>query len=127
MGQLTQLTLNNGTKDLVFKPQGIDANGVATLVHGTGVILGDKHITISSRNSASRRKGTIKLDLPVVVDETINAVSQPKQVRKAYLRMDFDFSVMSTTAERTTARNLMISALDQALIKGVIDDNDSIY
>lgn len=127
MGQLIQITLNNGTEDLIFKPSGIDSNGVSTLVNGTGIILADKQHSLSSRTSTTRRKGTLKLDLPVVVDETINGVSQPKQVRKAYIRCDFDFSVLSTTAERTAARQLLISALSSALAVGVIDNNETIY
>lgn len=127
MSQLAQITLNDGTEDFVFKPSGIDNNGVATLVNGEGVILADKKHSISARTSTQRRKATLKLDLPVVSDETINGISQPKQVRKAYVRADFDFSVMSNTSERLMARKLLIAALDSELAISVIDNNEAIY
>lgn len=127
MSQLVQITLNDGTSDLIFKPAGIDNTGVAALVHGDGIIVANKRLSISSRTTTDRRKGTIKLDLPVVVDETVNGISQPKQVRKAYMRADFDFSVLSTTAERVAARNLLMGALDNALANSVIDNNETIY
>lgn len=127
MSQLIEITLNDGTSNLIFKPAGIDSTGVASLVNGNGVIIANKKHSISSRTTTDRRKGTLKLDIPVVVDETVNGISQPKQVRKAYVRVDFDFSVMSTTAERVAARNLTVSALKSALAESVIDNNETIY
>lgn len=100
---LVQITLNDGTADLIFKPSGIDNTGVATLVNGNGIIVANKRLSISSRTSADRRKGTIKLDLPVVVDETVNGISQPKQVRKSYMRADFDFCLIYNCRTRCSS------------------------
>lgn len=127
MGQLAQITLNDGTSDLVFKPAGIDSNNVATLVNSDGVIVKDKSLTVSARLSAQRRKTTTKVVLPVVQDETINGIVSPKGVRTSYVRIDTDFSVYATTAERDQAINLATAAVKNALIKAVIVDNDTLY
>lgn len=127
MGQLASITLNDGTSDLVFKPAGIDSNNVATLVNSDGVIVKDKSLTVSARLSAQRRKTTTKVVLPVVQDETINGIVSPKGVRTSYVRIDTDFSVYATTAEREQAINLATAAVKNALIKAVIVDNDTLY
>lgn len=127
MGQLASITLNDGTSDLVFKPAGIDSNNVATLVNSDGVIVKDKSLTVSARLSAQRRKTTTKVVLPVVQDETINGIVSPKGVRTSYVRIDTDFSVYATTAERLQAINLATAAVKDALIKAVIVDNDTLY
>lgn len=127
MGQLASITLNDGTSDLVFKPAGIDSNNVATLVNSDGVIVKDKSLTVSARLSAQRRKTTTKVALPVVQDETINGIVSPKGVRTSYVRVDTDFSVYATTAERVQAINLATAAVRNALIKAVIVDNDTLY
>lgn len=127
MGQLASITLNDGTSDLVFKPAGIDSNNVATLVNSDGVIVKDKSLTVSARLSAQRRKTTTKIVLPVVQEETINGIVSPKGVRTSYVRIDTDFSVYATTAEREQAINLAINAVRNALIKAVIVNNDTLY
>lgn len=127
MGQLTQIVLNDGKADLTFKPAGIDQNGVARLVNGNGVLVADKSLTISARKTSQRRKTVTKFDLPTIADETVNGISQPKQVRQAYIRVDTDFSVFATTAERSQAVALITAALKNALITDVIVNNDSIY
>lgn len=127
MGQLASITLNDGTSDLVFKPAGIDSNNVATLVNSDGVIVKDKSLTVSARLSAQRRKTTTKVVLPVVQEETINGIVSPKGVRTSYVRIDTDFSVYATTAEREQAINLAINAVRNALIKAVIVNNDTLY
>lgn len=127
MGQLASITLNDGTSDLVFKPAGIDSNNVATLVNSDGVIVKDKSLTVSARLSAQRRKTTTKVVLPVVQDETINGIVSPKGVRTSYVRIDTDFSVYATTAEREQAINLATAAVKNALIKAVIVNNDTLY
>lgn len=127
MGQLAPIVLNDGTTDLTFKPSGISPDGIAKLVSGNGVIVGDKSLTIGARLNSQRRKVTVKLDLPTVTDETVNGISQPKQIRKAYVRVDTDFSTLATTSEREEAVNLITAAVKAALIKDVIVNNDTIY
>lgn len=127
MGQLAPIVLNDGKTDLTFKPSGISPDGIAKLVSGNGVIVGDKSLTIGARLNSQRRKVTVKLDLPTVTDETVNGISQPKQIRKAYVRVDTDFSTLATTSEREAAVNLIAAAVKAALIKDVIVNNDTIY
>lgn len=127
MGQLAPIVLNDGTTNLTFKPSGISPDGIAKLVSGNGVIVGDKSLTIGARLNSQRRKVTVKLDLPTVTNETVNGISQPKQIRKAYVRVDTDFSTLATTSEREEAVNLITAAVKVALIKDVIVNNDNIY
>lgn len=127
MGQLVNVTLNDGTSDLVFKPAGVDSQQVGRLVNSNGVIVGDKTLTISGRTSNSRRKATLKLELPTVVTETVNGIQNPKATRVAYVRLDADFSTLSTTAERNAAIKLIADALTEQLVLDVIVNNEQPY
>lgn len=127
MGQLADIKLNDGKEDLTFKPSGIDSKGVARLVNGNGVLVSDKVLTVSARQTSARRKTMTKLELPVVQQETVNGISNPSQVRIGYIKIETDFSVFATTAERQAAAKLAAAALANALISDVIVNNDTLY
>lgn len=126
MPQLVNVTLNNGTKDIVYTPQQIVGN-VASLIDPSPTISGAGQLSNSVRRSASRRKTTVKLQVPVLGSETVNGISREVVLRKAYATVEFDFAIESTTAERTSFRNMLIAALKDTSFVATIDKNESLY
>lgn len=127
MSQLKQITLKDGTTDVVFLPSGIDSMGVATLSTNSGTIVADKQLSNSVRLTSERRKTLLKLNAPAVVNETVNGVSRVKLERTGYIRVETDFSKLATREERQTALNLAVAALKDALFADTIVNNETIY
>jgi hypothetical protein len=118
---------NTTPVDHTYAPNG-RPNGVAEFSEKDGIPVGDNSLTVSSKHGA-REKISLRLRLPQVVEETINGVMSPRVVRTAYVRVDFDFSEMSTLEERTDARALAASLLgsDQTALRAVIESLEDIY
>lgn len=127
MSQLKNVTLKDGTANVVFVPTGIDSTGVASLSTNSGMIIADKQLSNSVRLTPERRKTLLKLTAPAVVDETVNGVSRAKLERTGYIRIETDFSKLATREERRTALNLAIAALSDPLFADTIVNNETIY
>lgn len=127
MSQLKNVTLKDGTANVVFVPTGIDSTGVASLSTNGGMIIADKQLSNSVRLTSERRKTLLKLTAPAVVDEIVNGVSRAKLERTGYIRVETDFSKLATREERRTALNLAIAALSDPLFADTIVNNETIY
>lgn len=125
MPQLQPLVLKDRATptavDHTFSPRDINA-GVGAVVESTGVPVGDSRYTISLRQSNGRYRATIQLNVPVVVNETINGVSTPKVVRTAYADVTFTFDRTSTEAER----NNLVGMLADSLAANKVLVNDTV-
>lgn len=133
MSELNNVVINDGAATPVahtFKPRNV-AGGIATLVeNNTGVPLADKRLTLSiQRTASSRVKPTLKLQLPVVQDATVNGVTKPTVVRVAYCDLAFNFDPSSSTQERKDmvafVRNLL--ADDQTMAHATFVDLEDIW
>jgi len=113
---------------VVFAPQSND-KGVAAFRNSTGVPVGDKIITISTRRTSDKVIVRMKVKDPVVVDETINGVTQPKVSRTAYADVTFSFSVSSSLQERKNAVGYLYGLLGEAtsLPNSVLTALEDIY
>lgn len=123
------LTDRAGTPvDHTFVPNGIP-NGVATLVENDGVLLGSNKFTIAARSTASKRKISLRLVMPVLATETINGIDSPKVVRTAYANVEFNFDMASTSQERSDIVGMLQDALDSSktMVDGVLVDGLEIY
>lgn len=111
-----------------FVPRG-RPNGVGTLVESSGVLNGERKFSIGTRTSATKRKITLRLVLPVVATETINGVSNPKIVRTAYANIEFTFDAASTTQERKDCVGMLQNALDSSktMVDKILVDNEDLY
>jgi len=95
-----------------------------------GVPIGDGKFTLSLRqNENGNYKARIRLEMPVVVNETINGVTVPKVERMSMADVMFTFSERSTTQERKNTVGLLANALaaSQAQINSVLTDLENIY
>lgn len=126
MPQANQLALSDGTSTVNFAPNGAKDN-VYTFINGNGVIVGNNILSVGPRLSPTRRKITFRLACPVVQDAVVNGISNPVQKRVAYVKVEFDFARESVTSERTAIRELLKSALADAAIVNVVDNNEDFY
>lgn len=104
-------------------------NGVSRFVESDGVPIGDKIITVSSRQVGSKYKIRLVLTDPVVVTETINGVNVPKVDRTAYAAVDFTFDQRSTLQERKNTVGMFANALAATVtpIDGVVTGLEGHY
>lgn len=119
MPQLQNLVLTDRAATPVahtFTPRDIVAN-VGTVEESTGVKIGDKSFSISNRKTANgRSKVTMKLAVPVVVNETINVVTIPTVSHVAYVDAVFSFDPKSSTQERKDVVGMFQSSLDPSKV-----------
>lgn len=114
MAQLQNLVLKDRATtpvDHTFTPREIVAN-VGTVQESTGVKIGDKTYSVSVRRTANGRyRVTLKMVVPVVVNETINGVTVPKVARASYVDAEFTFDSSSTTQERNDTVGMFADSL----------------
>lgn len=114
MPALTTLVLKDRAStpvDHTFTPSDVK-DGVGTVVESTGMKLGDSKYSVSSRKTTGGRyAGKLKLEVPVVENQTVNGVTRPVVTRVAYATIDFSFAAESTTAERNNLVGMLADSL----------------
>lgn len=132
MPQMQNLVLTDRAATPVahtFTPRSISGN-VGEVVESTGVPVGNPRATISlTKTTSGRYKATFKLEVPAVQNETINGVTRPVVVRKAYANLEVSFDETSTTQERNNVMGMLQTALmaDKALVHEVFVDLEGVY
>ncbi len=133
MPQLQNLILTDRTPvtpvNHTFTPRDVVAN-VGTVEESTGVRVGDKTFSVSIRKTANgKSRATIKMAVPVVVNETINGVVVPVVARTAYVDTTFTFDPTSSTQERKDVVGMYQSAFDptKLLVNDCIVNLQGIY
>jgi hypothetical protein len=114
--------------DHTFTPLDI-SGGVGTVVESSGIPVGQNRLTISQRVSNGRYRPSLRLQLPVVQNQTINGVSTPVVVRTAYVEVNFTFDQTSSIDERKDAVGMIASALqsDKTLINDTVVNLQGVY
>jgi hypothetical protein len=113
-----------------FKPNGFSQdNSVAFFKNAGTTVLEDEKFSISWRESNTVRKVRVKLEVPVVVNETINGVTVPKVARTSIADVTFNFALSSTEAERDNVVGMLADALasDQSVINSTLIDGEAIW
>jgi len=104
------------------------SNGVTTYVNTAGVPADEKTLTISmAKTSTGKRKGLVKLTLPVVQDVAVGGISKPTKVRAAYATLTLEFSDVSTTNERQDMRKALDALMSASVLSDLIDNTDAPY
>jgi len=110
-----------------FKPRNL-SNGVATLVEGVGVPLGDRKLTVGlTRTAGGRNKPTIKIAMPVLKTETIGGNTVTSLLRTAYVDISFNFADDSTEQERKDLNGLAYNALADLSVNSVVTKLEDMY
>lgn len=116
--------------DHTFVPNGFSAdNSVAFFKNGGTYKIEDEKYSISWRESAQNRKVRCKLEVPVVVEETINGVTVPKVVRTAYGEVTFTFAHTSSEQERDNVVGLLAASLASSVsvLNGTLVGDEAIW
>jgi hypothetical protein len=83
-------------------PVGLE-KGVGSLVErlASGSFVGEPKLSISNRKTLGRRdKAELRLEIPIVVSETINGVDVTKVLDTSYARISYDWSPHHTAVQR---------------------------
>jgi hypothetical protein len=124
MPALASLTINDreaspGTH--IFTPANRLRPGEVKLRRAGVAPIADEYITLSSETlKDGTLKHTYKLIYPTVVTETINGVSQYKEVRRITVDVVIRASGQSTVQERKNALGLLYNSFDAS--KTVVND-----
>lgn len=114
-----------------FVPNGFSPdNSVAFFKEaGANYKIEDIKYSISGRESAQNRKVKCKLEVPVVVEETINGVTVPKVVRTAYGEVTFTFPLTSSEQERDNLVGMLANSLASSVtvINSVVVGDEAIW
>lgn len=126
MATPSTLTVNDGAATPVahdFIP-GPRTDGVQYFLNSNGVKIGDKTITVSQRKVGTKYKPRVVIAIPIVQDETVNGVTNPKVVRTGYADITFTFENLSTEQERDDVVAFMANLLapGQTEVRKVIAD-----
>lgn len=114
--------------DHTFVPADI-TNGVATVIESNGVPVGESKFSIASRKTASRRKVSLRLMIPITQTETINGVDRPVVVRTAYANVEFNFDATSEEQERDNIVGMLADALGSSstLVNDTVVSLEGVY
>lgn len=132
MPQLQNLVLTDRAATPVahtFTPRDVVAN-VGTVEESTGVKVGDKLFSVSVRKTPNgKSRVTLKLVIPVVVNELINGVTVPTVARTSYAETTFTFDPTSSTQERDDMVGMFQSCFDksQTLVNDAVVGLQGIY
>jgi len=113
---------------VVFEPRKNEL-GVALFTNSSGVPVGEKTISISTRRNGPKQKVRFVMKDPVVANEVINGITLPKVVRTAYADLTFSFDTTSSTQERKNLVGMLENMLAeaQALVTSVVVDLEDVY
>ena len=132
MPALTSLVLKDRATtpvDHTFSPSELK-DGVGTVVESSGQKIGDSKYSVSSRKTAGGRYAAkVKLEVPVVENQTVNGVTRPVVTRVAYATAEFSFAADSTTAERNNLVGMLADsfAKTKTLVDKTIVDLEGVW
>lgn len=132
MPALTSLVLKDRATtpvDHTFTPSELK-DGVGTVVESSGQKIGDSKYSVSSRKTAGGRYAAkVKLEVPVVENQTVNGVTRPVVTRVAYATVDFSFAADSTTVERNNLVGMLADsfAKSKTLVDKTIVDLEGVW
>lgn len=116
MPSITSLVLTDRQStpvNFTLLPNGKAGEGIGVVVvpDSTGAIISETRFSLGTRRAAKRVKSTLRLRVPVMVNETINGITTPIVARESFVDCTFNHSVDSTEAERNNVMGLFASAL----------------
>lgn len=133
MPALQNLVLKDRTSgtpvDHTFVPRTVK-DGIGTVVESSGLAITESKFSISSRSTAGGRyKVEQKLQVPIVVTQMVNGVSQQVVVGYNYASVSFDFDPLSDSAMRDNVQGMIADAqgVTKALVRGAVVNREGIW
>lgn len=132
MAQFAAFTLNDREPTPVahtFQPTQSPSSEIAVAKRTTGVPVADEIITISNKTSGQKRKIRALVVLPIVQNEIINGISNPKVVRRAIAELNLTFDDTSSLQERRNLVGLVYNMLasSQAMLDATFTGLEGLY
>lgn len=116
MSELSSVTVNDGESTPVahtFTPENVDAKGVGYLVERGSYALADNVATVSNlKQPNGAYRGRLVLNMPIVVEETINGVTVPSVARELKAEMKILAPADSSEQELKNLLRLMSNLFD---------------
>lgn len=124
MPALAPVVLNDGTSDVTYTPYASTAQAAEYKNSVAGSRSQSNNLSISTRTQANgARRVTAKLELPVLRD--INGVST--QVETIICEINTRTPAISTTVERTKAREQAERLAAAAVMAAVVDNDEGFW
>lgn len=126
MSAFAPLTLlNNAGTNVVFNPQSIDSEGVATYLSGDAILDAKKKVTISV--NLPKGGSTVARVKEKIVVPIMDTIDFNKKVAEAYVTVDFVLPKLASQTIRMDLRKYIHALIDDAITKAAIQDLESIY
>lgn len=117
MPSIQNLVLKDGKStpvDHTFTPADVKA-GVGVVIESDGTLIGGSKYSVSGKETtAGRWSSKGKLEMPTVVNQTVNGITRPVVVRKNFAEVTFSFAPDATLQERKDAVAMLRDSLDPA-------------
>jgi hypothetical protein len=126
MSAFATLTLqNNAATNVVFNPQSIDSDGVATYLSGDAILDAKKKVTMSvSLPKGGSTVARVKQKVVVPIMDTIDA---NKKVAEAYVTIDFVLPKLASETIRLDLRKYADTLLTNAVTTAAVQSLEAIY
>lgn len=126
MSAFATLTLqNNAATNVVFNPQSIDSDGVATYLSGDAVLDAKKKVTMSvtlPRGGSAVARVKQKIVVPIMDTIDLN-----KKVAEAYVTIDFVLPKLASETVRLDLRKYADTLLTNAVTTAAVQSLEAIY
>jgi hypothetical protein len=125
MAQLAQLVLNNGTSDMTFTPASKDGNTIVWTASAASVQLQPRIVADAKSITSASANRRVKYTFAVpFVDTSLN---DTKSYETGYINVDVNVPKNTATSIVTQLRNIVISALENAILVDQIDNANNPY
>lgn len=117
--------LNNAAANVVFNPQSIDSNGVATFLTGDAVFDGKMRLTQSvglPRNGSTVSRVKQKIVVPVM-----DIVDPSKKVNEAYVNVEYVLPKNTSETIRLDLAKYVATLATHAVTKAAVQNFESVY
>lgn len=130
MASMANIVVNDAQSTPVahtFIPVNLDASGIASWEErSSSYSIGFFDFTLKTKrpkmsDSAGVYRTILNLRVPVVQEETVNGIVNPKVVRYAIARTELIMPANSTLQERKDARKYLVGILDNSQILDVVE------
>lgn len=132
MPQATSFTVQDraGTPvNHTFTPAGVGTDGSWIFTETASTKVGEKRFHIGIRKSGENYKVRILFADPVVGNEVINGINNPKILRTSYIDATFTFNDKSDLQARKDSVGMFANALagSQTMVDAVLTKLESLY
>lgn len=126
MSAFAAVTLqNNAATNVVFNPQSIDSDGVATFLTGDAILDAKSRLTMSV--SLPKNGSTVSRVKQKIVVPIMDTVDATKKVAEAYVNIEFVFPKNTSETTRLDIRKYAATLATNAITTAAVQSLEAIY